>query len=76
MTKPKHISRQLIRKRDAAKMLGVSFHTLGRIIERGDIGVVKYPTGTTVIPIEEIERYMDENYQPTFAERMKKAMKA
>lgn len=45
--------------RETANILGVSIHTVYRLIESGEISAVKVSQRKTVIKAEEIERYIN-----------------
>lgn len=45
--------------REAEKILGVSVHTVYRLIESGELNAVKVSPRKTVIKAEEIERYIN-----------------
>jgi len=44
---------------ETAKILGVSVHTIYRLINSGDLSAVKISQRRTVIKAEEIERYIN-----------------
>lgn len=44
---------------ETAKVLGVSVHTVYRLINSGDLSAVKISRRRTVIKAEEIERYIN-----------------
>lgn len=44
---------------ETAKVLGVSVHTIYRLINSGDLSAVKISQRRTVIKAEEIERYIN-----------------
>lgn len=44
---------------ETAKVLGVSVHTVYRLINSGELSVVKISQRRTVIKAEEIERYIN-----------------
>lgn len=46
---------------EASKMLGVSIHTVYRLIEPGDLKCKKMSVRKTLIPVAEIERYISEH---------------
>ena len=45
--------------RETAKILGVSFHTVYKLINSGDLSAVKISKRRTVIKAEEIEKYIN-----------------
>lgn len=45
--------------KETANILGVSIHTVYRLIESGEISAVKVSHRKTVIKAEEIERYIN-----------------
>ena len=45
--------------RETARVLGVSIHTIYRLIELGKLTVIKVSPRKTVIKAEEIERYIN-----------------
>lgn len=45
--------------KETANILGVSIHTVYRLIESGEISAVKVSQRKTVIKAEEIERYIN-----------------
>ncbi len=45
--------------KETANILGVSIHTVYRLIESGEISAVKVSSRKTVIKAEEIERYIN-----------------
>lgn len=46
--------------RETAKILGISIHTVYRLIESGELKCKKMNVRKTMIPAEEIERYISE----------------
>ena len=44
---------------EASRVLGVSVHTVYRLIDSGDLSAVKISQRTTMIKAEEIERYIN-----------------
>lgn len=46
---------------EASKMLGVSIHTVYRLIESGALKCKKMSVRKTLIPAHEIERYISEH---------------
>lgn len=46
---------------EASKMLNVSIHTVYRLIEQNKLKCKKMSVRKTMIPAEEIERYINEN---------------
>lgn len=46
---------------EASKMLGVSIHTVYRLIEKGALKCKKMSVRKTLIPAHEIERYISEH---------------
>lgn len=44
---------------EAARVLGVSVHTVYRLIDSGDLSAVKISQRKTMIKAEEIERYIN-----------------
>lgn len=44
---------------EMARVLGVSVHTVYRLIESGDLSAVKISSRKTMIKAEEIERYIN-----------------
>ena len=47
--------------RETAKILGTSIHTVYRLIESGELKCKKMSVRKTMIPAEEIERYISEH---------------
>ncbi len=45
--------------KETANILGVSIHTVYRLIESGEISAIKVSSRKTVIKAEEIERYIN-----------------
>lgn len=45
--------------KETANILGISIHTVYRLIESGEISAVKVSQRKTVIKAEEIERYIN-----------------
>ncbi len=45
--------------KETANILGVSIHTVYKLIESGEISAVKVSSRKTVIKAEEIERYIN-----------------
>ena len=48
---------------EASKMLNVSIHTVYRLIEQNKLKCKKMSVRKTMIPAEEIERYINEHWQ-------------
>ena len=47
--------------RETEKILGISIHTVYRLIESGELKRKKMSVRKTMIPAEEIERYISEH---------------
>ncbi len=52
-------TKYMLTVQETAKVLGVSVHTVYRLIESGEISAVKVSPRKTVIKAEEIERYIN-----------------
>lgn len=52
-------TKYMLTVQETAKILGVSVHTVYRLINSGDLSVVKISQRRTVIKAEEIERYIN-----------------
>ena len=52
-------TKYMLTVQETAKILGVSVHTVYRLINSGDLSVVKISQWRTVIKVEEIERYIN-----------------
>lgn len=52
-------TKYMLTVQETAKILGVSVHTVYRLINSGDLSVVKISQRRTVIKVEEIERYIN-----------------
>ena len=51
-------TKYMLTVQETAKILGVSVHTIYRLINSGDLSAVKISQRRTVIKAEEIERYI------------------
>lgn len=51
-------------KKTAANLLACSTRTIDRLIERGDLEAVYFPTGGIRIRVEEIDRFLDACSKP------------
>lgn len=49
----------MLTAKEAANILGVSVHTVYRLVESGELSAVKLSQRKTVIKAEEIERYIN-----------------
>lgn len=49
----------LLTVKEAARVLGVSVHTVYRLIDSGELSAVKISSRKTMIKAEEIERYIN-----------------
>lgn len=52
-------TKYMLTVQETAKILGVSVHTIYRLINSGDLSAVKISQRRTVIKAEEIERYIN-----------------
>ena len=52
-------TKYMLTVQETAKILGVSVHTVYRLINSGDLSVAKISQRRTVIKAEEIERYIN-----------------
>ena len=52
-------AKYMLTVQETAKVLGVSVHTVYRLINSGDLSAVKISQRRTVIKAEEIERYIN-----------------
>lgn len=52
-------TKYMLTVQETAKILGVSVHTVYRLINSGDLSAVKISQRRTVIKAEEIERYIN-----------------
>lgn len=52
-------TKYMLTVRETAKVLGVSVHTVYRLIDSGDLSAVKISQRKTMIKAEEIERYIN-----------------
>ncbi len=52
-------TKYMLTVQETAKILGVSVHTVYRLINSGELSVVKISQRRTVIKAEEIERYIN-----------------
>lgn len=50
----------MVTVQEVARILGVSVHTIYRLINSGELSVIKVSLRKTVIKAEEIERYIGE----------------
>lgn len=55
-------TKYMLTVQETAKILGVSVHTVYRLINSGDLSVVKISQRRTVIKAEEIERYINRKW--------------
>ena len=54
-------TKYLLTVRETAKILGISIHTVYRLIELGEFKCKKMSVRKTMIPAKEIERYISEH---------------
>lgn len=54
-------TKYMLTVRETAKILGTSIHTVYRLIESGELKCKKISVRKTMIPAEEIERYISEH---------------
>ena len=54
-------TKYLLKVSEAAKMLGLSVHTVYRLIEQGELQCKRLSVRKTLIPAAEIERYVNEH---------------
>lgn len=52
-------TKYMLTVQEMARVLGVSVHTVYRLIESGDLSAVKISSRKTMIKAEEIERYIN-----------------
>lgn len=52
-------TKYMLTVQETAKILGVSVHTVYRLINSGDLSAVKISQRRTVIKAEELERYIN-----------------
>ena len=52
-------TKYMLTVRETARVLGVSIHTIYRLIELGELTAIKVSPRKTVIKAEEIERYIN-----------------
>lgn len=52
-------TKYMLTVRETAKILGVSFHTVYKLINSGDLSAVKISKRRTVVKAEEIEKYIN-----------------
>ena len=52
-------TKYMLTVQETAKILGISVHTVYRLINSGDLSVVKISQRRTMIKVEEIERYIN-----------------
>ena len=52
-------TKYMLTVQEASRVLGVSVHTVYRLINSGDLSAVKISQRRTVIKAEEIERYIN-----------------
>lgn len=52
-------TKYMLTVQETAKILGVSVHTMYRLINSGDLSTVKISQRKTVIKAEEIEKYIN-----------------
>ena len=55
-------TKYMLTVQETAKILGVSVHTVYRLINSGDLSAVKISQRRTVIKAEEIERYINRKW--------------
>lgn len=55
-------TKYMLTVQETAKILGVSVHTVYRLINSGDLSAVKISQRRTVIKAEEIERYLSKKW--------------
>ena len=54
-------TKYLLKVSEAANMLGLSVHTVYRLIEQGELQCKRLSVRKTLIPASEIERYVNEH---------------
>ena len=54
-------TKYLLKVSEAANMLGLSVHTVYRLIEQGKLQCKRLSVRKTLIPVSEIERYVSEH---------------
>ena len=54
-------TKYMLTVRETAKILSISIHTVYRLIESGELKCKKISVRKTMIPAEEIERYISEH---------------
>lgn len=52
-------TKYMLTVQEAARVLGVSVHTIYRLINSGELSAIKVGSRKTVIKAEEIERYIN-----------------
>ena len=52
-------TKYMLTVQETAKILGVSVHTVYRLINSGDLSAVKISQRRTVIKVEELEKYIN-----------------
>lgn len=52
-------TKYMLTVQETARVLGVSIHTVYRLIDSGELTAVKVSTRKTVIKVEELERYIN-----------------
>lgn len=52
-------TKYMLTVQETAKILGISVHTVYRLVNSGDLSVVKISQRRTMIKVEEIERYIN-----------------
>lgn len=52
-------TKYMLTVQEASRVLGVSIHTIYRLINSGDLSAVKISLRKTMIKAEEIEKYID-----------------
>ncbi|MCM1270930.1 MAG: helix-turn-helix domain-containing protein [Ruminococcus flavefaciens] len=52
-------TKYMLTVQETARMLGVSVHTVYRLIDSGDLSAVKISQRRTVIKAEELEKYIN-----------------
>lgn len=52
-------TKQMLTVQEAARVLGISVHTVYRLISSGELSAIKVSSRKTVIKAEEIERYIN-----------------
>lgn len=55
-------TKYMLTVQETARVLGVSIHTVYRLIDSGELTAVKVSTRKTVIKVEELERYINRKW--------------